>query len=141
MRKDVARLPSIWDDFRAFSQALWGDLEGSRLLPRTDVVEYNDRYEMRMDLPGFTKKDVEIHVKDGILTVASVHEETNEKNVNEDVKYLLRERSTVSFERSFRLPKDVKDDAIEASFKDGVLTINLPRKPEAQPRVIAIKAN
>lgn len=139
MLEPTTRYPSIWDEMRAFSEALWGDNDLVRAFPRTDVVEYGDHYEMKLDLPGFKQKDVEIRVKDGILTVASVHEETNEKNVNEDVKYLLRERRSFSFERSFRLPKDVKEDGIEAGFADGVLTINLPRKPEAQPRTIAIK--
>ncbi len=135
----ATRYPSIWDEMRAFSEALWGDSDLVRVFPRTDVVEYGDRYEMKLDLPGFKQKDVEIRVKDGVLTVASTHEETNEKNVNEEAKYLMRERRSLSFERSFRLPKDTKEDGIEASFSDGVLTINLPRKPEAQPRTIAIK--
>lgn len=135
------RYPTIWDEMRAFSEALWGDNDLIRTFPRTDVVEYGDRYEMKLDLPGYNQKEVEIRVKDGVLTISSNHEETTEKNANEDVKYLLRERRVYSFERSFRLPKDTKEDAIEASFADGVLTIKLPRKPEAQPRTITIKAN
>lgn len=126
----ATRYPSIWDEMRAFSEALWGDGDLVRAFPRTDVIEYDDRYEMKLDLPGFKQRDVEIRIKDSVLTVASNHEEANEKQVNEEVKYLLRERRNVSFERSFRLPKDTKEDAIEASFTDGVLTINLPRKPE-----------
>jgi HSP20 family protein len=140
--EQVTRYPSIWDEMRAFSEALWGDNSLVSVFPKTDVVEFNDRYEMKMDLPGFNQKNVEIKVKDGVLTVASSLEEGKEKKVNqEEVKYLLKERRNVSFERSFRLPKDVKDDGIEATFAEGILTIKLPRKPEAQPRTIEIKAN
>lgn len=110
--------------------------------PSVDVRETNDAYVMDMDLPGKSEKDVEINLKDRVLTIGSVEEaKTEEKKTDDDgCEYLIRERRSSSFSRRFTLPEDINAEKVEANFKNGVLTITIPRRPEAQARQIAIKS-
>jgi HSP20 family protein len=109
--------------------------------PSVDVRETGTAYVMDMDLPGKSEKDVEINLKDRVLTIASVEEAKTEdkKTVEEGVEYLIRERRSSAFSRRFTLPEDIDAEKVEANFKNGVLTITIPRRPEAQARQIAIK--
>jgi HSP20 family protein len=109
--------------------------------PRVDVRETQAAYLMDMDLPGLTEKDVEISLKDRVLAISSVKEaETEEKKTDDGQEYLIRERRASSFERRFTLPEDIDVEKVEANFKNGVLSITIPRRPEAQPRQIMIKS-
>ena len=123
-------------------------------VPNVDVTETKDSYVLEMDLPGRTEKDVAIELNDRVLTIASAEDkksetketaenqaEKNEAEQNEEAEkpqFLLRERCRSSFSRSFTLPKDIDETGVGASFKNGVLTITIPRKAEAQPRRITI---
>lgn len=109
--------------------------------PRVDVRETGKSYVMEMDLPGLTEKDVEINLKDRVLTISSVQEAEQEtkKGENKD-EYIIRERRATCFSRKFSLPEDIETDKVSAEFKNGVLTIDIPRRPEVQPRQIAIKS-
>ncbi len=120
-------------------------------VPNVDVTETKDSYVLEMDLPGRTEKDVAIELNDRVLTVSSADEkkaetktsETEEKDEEKDEddnkpQYLMRERCRSSFSRSFTLPKDIDETGVSASFKNGVLSIAIPRKAEAQPRKITI---
>jgi len=97
---------------------------------------------MYMDLPGRSEKDVEISLKDRILTISSLEETKTEekKNADDAGEYLIRERRTNSFSRRFTLPADIDAGNVEANFKNGVLTITIARRPEAQARQILIKS-
>lgn len=106
--------------------------------PAADVRETDESYVLELDLPGRTEKDLEVEVKDNILTVSSRKEDKKEEKKN---GYLLRERRSSSFTRSFRLPEGVDAGKIEAAFKNGVLELRVPKAPEAKPRRIAIAAN
>jgi len=98
-------------------------------MPAFDIVEHDEAYEVTADLPRLDEKDIEVKVVDGNLTIkGEMQEEKEEKK--ED--YHLRERYFGAFERSFRIPEGVDTDKIEASFNKGVLTVTLPKKPEAQ---------
>jgi len=109
--------------------------------PRVDVRETPTAYLMDMDLPGLTEKDVEISLKDRVLTISSIKESSNEEKKTEDgVEYLIRERHSSAFERRFTLPEDIDAENVEANFKNGVLSISIQRKAEAQPRQILIKS-
>ena len=110
--------------------------------PRVDVRETNDSYMLEMDLPGLTDNDVEINLKDRVLSIASLSEaeKTESKNTEEAV-YLVRERRSSCFARRFTLPEDIDAENVDATFKNGVLTINIPRKPETKPRQIRIKSS
>jgi HSP20 family protein len=106
--------------------------------PAVDVRETEDTYFLEMDLPGRTEKDLEVEVKDGVLTISSRTEEKKEENKN---GYVLRERKQAAFCRSFRLPEGVDAAKIHGAFKDGVLEVSVPKAPEAKPRRIEIATN
>jgi HSP20 family protein len=97
-------------------------------MPAVDVVESEKSYEIAADLPGMDEKNIEVKVAEGVLTIKG--EKQEEKEEKKD--YYLQERSFGSFQRRFDLPESVDSDKIEASFKKGVLTVTLPKKPEAQ---------
>jgi HSP20 family protein len=114
-------------------------------MPKVDVKEDKDSYTMVMDLPGMSEKDVNIELDHTVLTVSSHHEEKkeekNDKNEKKDEgKWLIRERRVSEFTRRFTLPDDVNGENVAASFKNGVLTVNIPRKALAAPKRIAITA-
>jgi HSP20 family protein len=98
-------------------------------MPAVDVVESEKAYEITADLPGMDEKNIEVKVADGVLTIKGEKQEEKEEKKKD---YYLQERSFGSFQRSFELPDSVDPDKIEASFKKGVLTVTLPKKPEAQ---------
>jgi HSP20 family protein len=106
--------------------------------PAVDVRESEDEYLMEAELPGLTEKDIELNVEDNILTLSSKKEESKEEEKN---GYLIRERCNSEFARTFVLPKDVDRDKIKAEFKNGLLVVRIPKKPEAKPRRIDLKGN
>jgi len=114
--------------------------EFATLSPAVDVVEKPDAFEITAELPGMDEKNIEVKLANGTLTVKGEKEEKKEEKQKD---YHLRERYYGSFERSFSLPDGVDADKIEANFNKGVLTLKLPKKPEAiQPeKKIAVKAS
>ncbi|HUL09711.1 MAG TPA: Hsp20/alpha crystallin family protein [Candidatus Acidoferrum sp.] len=99
--------------------------------PVVDVVEKEAEYQISAELPGLEEKDVEVGVADDVLTIkGEKKEEKEEKTKN----YHLSERRYGAFQRSFQLPSGVAKDRIEARFQKGVLTVTLPKTPEAQKR-------
>jgi len=110
-------------------------------LVRVDVAETGDHYELTAELPGFAKDDVTVQVKDGLLELtASRPARGPEEGQAEERRWLLRERRAATFQRSFRLPRDVNGEAIAAAFHDGLLVLTLPKREETKPRVVAIQA-
>jgi HSP20 family protein len=103
--------------------------------PAVDVREENERYVIEVELPGFTQSDVDIQVKEGVLSIASIDASEDEDN-QESANGRRRSRE---FNRRFSLPKDVNREAIEAAFTNGLLIISLNKQPEAQPRKIEIQ--
>ena len=106
--------------------------------PAVDVREVEDEYLMEVELPGLTDKDIELNVEDNILTLSSKNEQSKEEKKN---GYLIRERRSREFARTFVLPKDVDRDKIKGEFKNGLLVVSIPKKPEAKPRKIDVKSN
>ena len=98
--------------------------------PRTDLVEKDDAFHLRLDVPGMSKEDISINLQNGTLTVSG--ERTSERT-EEDEEYVRVERAFGTFHRTFRLPDAVDEDHIEAAYEDGVLTIHVP-KTEANTR-------
>jgi HSP20 family protein len=107
--------------------------------PVVDVREEKDRYVLEAELPGMSEKDVDVHVEDNMLTIKSAKEEEKEEKNEEG--YLVRERRSRSFSRSFVLPRDVDRDKVEARFKNGLLTLSMPKTAESKARQIQIKAD
>ncbi len=137
LRRDVDRLFEDFDrDFWRFSfrdpifaiEPFWQREETWGAAPSVDIVEKDNAYEVTAELPGMDEKNVEVKLINGGLTIkGEKQEEKEEKKKN----YYLHEREFGSFERCFSVPEGVDTDKIEASFKKGVLTVTLPKKPEA----------
>lgn len=104
--------------------------------PHVDVRELTDKYVIDMDLPGMDEKDIEVNVKNHVLTVTARHSEEAEKE--EKGNYILRERRKFNFSRKFTLGDDVDDEKVKADFQSGVLAVELPKKPREEPRRISI---
>jgi HSP20 family molecular chaperone IbpA len=107
---------------------------------KTDVKEFDDRYEMGLDLPGYKKEDISAELKDGYLTVNASHEESSDEK-NEDGKYIRRERYSGKCTRSFYVGEGVTEEDIKAKFEDGVLKLDIPKKEAKLPekKLIAIE--
>lgn len=107
--------------------------------PAVDIVEKDNAYEMTADLPGFDEKNIEVKLQNGSLSIKGECKSEKEEKKKD---YHLTEREFGSFERRFTLPEGVDPDKIEASLKKGVLTVTLPKKPEAQKpaKKIEVKA-
>jgi len=115
--------------------------------PKVDVKENKDAYTLEMDLPGRTEKDVNLELDHNVLTISSRHEENKEEKSSDkkDAKkdegtWLIRERRVSEFSRRFTLPDDVDGTKVAATFKNGVLSVNIPRRTLAAPKRIAITA-
>jgi HSP20 family protein len=104
--------------------------------PPVDLVERDNAYELAAEMPGLDEKNIEVDVANGVLTVKG-HKE--EETVEKKQDFHLRERRFGSFSRSVRIPETVDADKIEAAFKNGVLKVTLPKKPEAQKPVKKIQ--
>lgn len=112
-------------------------LANSAWMPSVDIEEQDDRYTVQVELPGVAKDDVKIVLQDNILTVRG--EKKPQQKQSKSGTYQRVERLYGSFQRSFTLPIPVRGDAIEASFKDGILTISVPKAEEARTKQIEVK--
>lgn len=138
LQRDVNR---IFDNFwRRFDQpfAALGRWEAGG--PRTDIAETDSLLEVSVELPGIDRQDVDISLTDNTLTIKGEKKSEREENKK---GYHLSERSYGSFYRSIPLPSGVDTDKANAEFKNGVLTVTLPKIEEALSRVkkIEVKAN
>jgi HSP20 family protein len=107
-----------------------------RWMPAMDLVETEDQFVLRADLPGLTEADVEVSLEDNVLTVSgerkAEHEEKREG-------FYRLERATGAFNRSLTLPKGVDGDAITARFDNGVLEVRIPKPAADKPRKVQIQ--
>jgi HSP20 family protein len=105
-------------------------------VPRSDVVETDAGIEVTVELPGLEEKDIEVSLSDEALTIKG---EKNVERKDEKKGYYISERSYGSVYRSIPLPAGVDSDKAEASFRNGVLTVKLPQRPEAKAKVKKIE--
>jgi HSP20 family protein len=107
--------------------------------PAVDIIDKDNAYEITADLPGMDENNIEVRVVNGSLMIKGEKQEEKEEKKK---GYYLHERHLGSFERCFAVPEGVDANKIEASFKKGVLTVTLPKKPEAQKleKKIEVKA-
>ena len=95
---------------------------------KTDIMEKKDKYLIDIDLPGYQKENIKMEVEDGYLTIhAEINSDNEEK---EEGKFVRRERYSGSCSRSFYIGTEVKSEEIKASFKNGILKIEIPKKEE-----------
>jgi HSP20 family protein len=108
------------------------------LLPDFDIAEADDHFVVKADLPRIDPKNLDISLAGNVLNIrGEKKEEREEKNG----RYYTVERQFGSFSRSFMLPSDVKEDGIEASYKGGVLRVNIPKSERAKQKKIPVKMN
>ena len=103
--------------------------------PSVDLSESENTYEVKAEIPGMKKEDIRVSYEDNVLTL------TGEKKQEKEVKnknYHRVERAYGRFQRSFRLPKTVNKDEIKAKYKDGVLTVEIPKAEAVKPKEIAV---
>jgi len=98
-------------------------------MPAVDIIEKDDAFEITAELPGMEEKNIQIKLSNGALTIKG--EKTDEREEKKK-DYHLSERHYGSFQRTFGVPDGVDPEKIEAHFSKGVLTLTLPKKPEAQ---------
>ena len=134
-----------WQDLEALQHRLndiFGETpfstnqETGQWAPAVDIRETEDALQMQVELPGIAKEDVKLEVKDGVLTVSG--ERRYEKDVKEENVHRI-ERAYGHFTRSFSLPRNVNAETVEATMKDGVLHVKLPKLDSAKPKAIAIQ--
>lgn len=122
------------DAFRDF----WGGSELERHdVFRTDVIDQGDKYLLQAELPGFRKEDINIDLKNDLLTISASHKE--EKDEEDQNKYIRKERCYRSYSRSFRVSNMEAGD-IDASYNNGILEVTFPKKdPETKDSVCRIE--
>jgi HSP20 family protein len=103
--------------------------------PAVDIQETENELVLKADLPGVEEKDIDVRIENNTLTIRG--ERKFEKQLNED-NYLRVERSYGSFSRSFSLPNTINTEAIKAEYKNGVLTVQLPKRAESKPKQVKV---
>lgn len=116
---------------RDISNAIGSD-EPFRSVPRVNVVETKESFEIALLAPGFERSGIELSVEKDLLTISAEHKQ---EALKENERYTRREFSTGSFKRSFQLPEHVQSDGIHAELKNGVLHISIPKAVPATPAV------
>jgi len=133
LQREMNRLfDTFWNRFERSA----GLIDGGMAAPRADVVETDKAIEVSLELPGLDEKDVEVSVTEDVLTVRG---EKKAERKEERKGYYLSERSYGAFYRAVPLPPGVATDKAEATFRKGVLTVTLPKTPEAQSKVKRIE--
>ncbi|MCI6857847.1 MAG: Hsp20/alpha crystallin family protein [Eubacterium sp.] len=96
-------------------------------LMKTDVKDTGDYYKLEIEMPGMAKENITAELKDGYLTVTA-HQESSEEKKDEKKKYIRKERYSGSCQRSFFVGKNVRQEEVRASYKDGILTLTVPKE-------------
>lgn len=141
MYRPVSTIDRAMSDFDRYLESFFGEsplspaCRNSGRLPAMDVRETDDAYSVEMDLPGFDEKSVEVNLDGKVITVESKAEEANEEKKE---NFVLRERRSSTFKRSFTLPENADYETISAKFNNGVLTLDVKKLPEAKKRTIEI---
>jgi len=104
--------------------------------PAVDVMETDDEFQIRAELPGVEKKDVKLSVENGVLLISGHREQEKEEKGK---RYHKIERAYGNFARSFTVPEAVDAEKVTAEFKNGVLTVRLPKSEKARPKSIEVK--
>jgi HSP20 family protein len=143
-------------DFDRYMESFFGDsllapASKTPRLPAMDIQEYEEAYSVEIELPGFDEKNIEVHVNGKEITVESRQEETlAEKSAENDTeekvearkeRFLLKERKQSHFRRTFSLPENADYESISAKFKNGILSLEVRKLPEAKKRMIQIENN
>ena len=107
-------------------------------MPPVDIRESESELTLSLEIPGVAPENIQLTTDNGVLTVTG--EKVEERKEDEQRRYHLVERSYGSFSRSFRMPKNLDESKIEATFDHGVLTVHIPKAAIPQPRKIEVRA-
>ncbi len=130
---------NLFNAFDNFERSFFNNSSMDLPAFRTDIRDTGDKYILEAELPGFEKEDISLDVKDGFLTISAQHSENNDQK-DDKGNYIRQERRYGSFSRSFDI-SGIDENAISASYKNGVLELSLPKEQQVLPqsRKIAIK--
>jgi len=129
------RMNQIFEDALSRSRGRDEGLRTGMWTPAVDIYEKNDSVVVKAEIPGVEKDQISVEVKDGILTLRG--ERKFERDVKEE-SYHRIERSYGTFMRSFSLPVSVDQEKVKATFRDGVLEVELPKKEQAKPKQVKV---
>ena len=139
-RSLVNSVDRIWDRMFDGFPSVDSWFERARSVPSVDVRESDEAYVLEAELPGLTEKDIEVNVENRRLTLASSTKEEKEKEEKSD-GYVVHERRSREFSRTFALPENVDEQKISASFKNGLLELTIPKGEQAKPKRIEVSVN
>ena len=138
--RDVAtlqdRINRIFNESFDRSRDLDDEISLSDWRPPVDIFETDDGIVLKVELPGISKDDVSVEIKDNVLMLKG------ERLLDPQIKdehYYRKERAFGKFQRSFSLQQSIKPNLIKATFKDGILTIEIPRPEEEKPKQVTVK--
>ena len=142
-RRSAGSVASLgWSDFDRVFDQLWNGVSIGRragaaaYAPRIDFTETDTEMRVAAELPGIDEKDIQVSLDEGLLTIRA---ERNAEVKNEDAKEVRHlETFHGKYERSLRLPSEVDPDAVKAVYRNGILTVTLPKAPAAQARMIPV---
>jgi len=137
------RLSSLREELDRLFESPLAEWDGtSQLLggwvPALDVHENKDAYVVRAEVPGLKREDIDVSLQDGALVISG---ERRTEKVEEGVEVHRQERFYGKFQRALTLPEPVAADQVKADYKDGVLTVTLPKSEEAKPKKIDVKVD
>ena len=118
-------------DMKKMEKKLYG--RRGRNLMKTDIREKDDSYELEMDLPGFTKEEIQVSLEDGVLTVSAEKGLDQDEQEKKSGRYIRRERYAGACQRSFYVGDDVSQEDIRGEFKHGILKLFIPKKKAEVP--------
>ena len=132
---------SLFDDMdkmvkTVFNNSQYSPMTSEYWVPAVDIKEDDTSFVLSADIPGLKKSDIDLFVENNILKISGSRDYNNE---NDNSEYHYQERTYGSFHRSFKLPISVVEENISATFKNGILTVVLPKNEEAQPKQRTIK--
>lgn len=133
--RDAPFWPHMFDPFRTFGQAV-----SNYFSPSADASQGDGSYEITVELPGVKEEDIDVSVHDNMLTVRGEKRQEREEK-DEKKQYYFSERMYGSFQRSFRLPRDVKSSDIKAVYDNGVLKLSIPKLRETPSGAQKIKVS
>lgn len=138
-------LREMEDMFDRYTRAMgWPANRGQELVtagdwtPRVDISETDGEFVIKAEIPEVKKEDVKVNVDNGVLTIQGERRQEKEEKGR---KFHRVERSYGSFVRRFTLPENVDDSGIRASFKDGLLNLQIPKAPQAKPKSIEVRVD
>ncbi|KTC89542.1 Hsp20/alpha crystallin family protein [Fluoribacter dumoffii] len=136
LQNEVDRLFNDFTEFFSPTKFNWGQFEKMDLSPSMDIVEDQEHFCVQLEMPGMDEKDIKVSISDNILTISG---EKSVSKKNEGKRYLSREISFGKYERSISLPSTVDLNNAKATFKKGMLWVELPKKAESKTGIRDIK--